>query len=223
MHYQINRDCVPYLLLCKCAPTTVERIPRSPHPHPLLVYMIQVLQGDSFKCVQDGFFPDKHDCWIYHICVGATHSVKACKEDLLFNPTKNECDWAMNVMALQRLRPKTLPLCLGQLQQRIQRRHRHDGGDADGHWYARFPLQPIGTDACLAFCRLDLDYRVTPFANASPSKNKHSPATGDSIFDYLCRSVDNDYIAHPTDCKRYAYCANSKRNRSEENIVDVTH
>jgi hypothetical protein len=47
--------------------------------------------------VKDGFFPDKKDCWIYHICVGTSHSVKACKEDLLFNPIKNECDWAMNV------------------------------------------------------------------------------------------------------------------------------
>jgi hypothetical protein len=37
------------------------------------------------------------------------------------------------------------------------------------------------------------------------------PSISDSIFEYLCRSVDNDYIAHPTDCKRYAYCANGKK------------
>lgn len=33
----------------------------------------------------------------------------------------------------------------------------------------------------------------------------------DSIFEYLCRTIDNDYVAHPTDCKRYAYCANGKK------------
>jgi len=59
--------------------------------------IIQLIKSETFKCVKDGFFPDKKDCWIYHICDGAAHSVKACKEELLFNPIKNECDWAMNV------------------------------------------------------------------------------------------------------------------------------
>lgn len=63
----------------------------------ILLSQISCVNGESFKCVKDGFFADKRDCWIYHICVGSTHSVKACKEDLLFNPLKNECDWAMNV------------------------------------------------------------------------------------------------------------------------------
>jgi hypothetical protein len=114
MHYQINRDFFPYLLFCKCAPTTTTITHTHTifsSPMSLVVSMIQVLQGDSFKCVQDGFFPDKHDCWIYHICVGTTHSVKACKEDLLFNPIKNECDWAMNVMVLHALHPKSISLC----------------------------------------------------------------------------------------------------------------
>jgi hypothetical protein len=31
-----------------------------------------------------------------------------------------------------------------------------------------------------------------------------------TFLDDLCQSIDNDYIAHPTDCKRYAYCANGK-------------
>lgn len=62
-----------------------------------LGFVIQLTKAVTFKCVKDGFFPDKKDCWIYHICVGTMHSVKACKEDLLFNPIKNECDWAMNV------------------------------------------------------------------------------------------------------------------------------
>jgi ribosome-associated toxin RatA of RatAB toxin-antitoxin module len=35
--------------------------------------------------------------------VGTTHSVKACKEELLFNPIKNECDWAMNVNAKNKI------------------------------------------------------------------------------------------------------------------------
>lgn len=63
----------------------------------IVVFLIPFTNSDTFKCVKDGFYPDKKDCWIYHICDGASHSVKACKEDLLFNPIKNECDWAMNV------------------------------------------------------------------------------------------------------------------------------
>lgn len=37
------------------------------------------------------------------------------------------------------------------------------------------------------------------------------PSITDSVFEYLCRSIDNDYVPHPTDCKRYAYCANGKK------------
>lgn len=50
-----------------------------------------------FKCTNDGFFPDKTDCWVYHICDGGTHSVRACEEDLFFNPKTGLCDWPMNV------------------------------------------------------------------------------------------------------------------------------
>ena len=50
-----------------------------------------------FKCTKDGFFPDKTDCWVYHICDGGTHSVRACEEDLFFNPKTGLCDWPMNV------------------------------------------------------------------------------------------------------------------------------
>lgn len=50
-----------------------------------------------FKCAQDGFFPDKTDCWVYHICDGGTHSVRACEEDLFFNAKTGLCDWPMNV------------------------------------------------------------------------------------------------------------------------------
>lgn len=45
---------------------------------------------------------------------------------------------------------------------------------------------------------------------------KESPTTDGSILDYLCQSVDNDFIAHPTDCKQYAYCANGKNRRDIE-------
>jgi hypothetical protein len=54
-----------------------------------------------FKCTTDGFFPDKTDCWVYHICDGGTHSVRACEEDLFFNPKTGLCDWPMNVECKQ--------------------------------------------------------------------------------------------------------------------------
>lgn len=54
-----------------------------------------------FKCVKDGFFPDKSDCWVYHICDGGTHSVRACEEDLIFNSKTGLCDWPMNVECKQ--------------------------------------------------------------------------------------------------------------------------
>ena len=50
-----------------------------------------------FKCTEDGFFSDATDCWIYHICIAGTHSVRACDEDLFFNPKTGQCDWPMNV------------------------------------------------------------------------------------------------------------------------------
>lgn len=59
--------------------------------------IIETTIADNFVCEKDGFFPDQRDCWLYHICVGNTHSVKACKDDLLFNPVKSACDWEMNV------------------------------------------------------------------------------------------------------------------------------
>lgn len=52
----------------------------------------------QFQCDQDGFFPDRHDCRLYHICVDGIHTVKTCDDELLFNPLKNECDWAINVI-----------------------------------------------------------------------------------------------------------------------------
>lgn len=54
-----------------------------------------------FKCTNDGFFPDKTDCWVYHICDGGTHSVRACEEDLYFNSKTGLCDWPMNVECKQ--------------------------------------------------------------------------------------------------------------------------
>jgi hypothetical protein len=51
-------------------------------------------------------------------------------------------------------------------------------------------------------------------AGDSLNRGKHPPRyppVSDSIFENLCQSVDNEYIAHPTDCKRYAYCANGKK------------
>ncbi|CAM4891981.1 unnamed protein product [Rotaria socialis] len=127
-----------------------------------IVIIIQTAIAENFECEKDGFFPDKRDCWIYHICVGATHSVKACKEDLLFNPIKNECDWAMNVHC------------------------NHTS-------YEDAPLATKPTHA------------LYPPDYTAPTRET---STHGSIFDYLCQSIDNDYIAHPTDCKQYAYCAN---------------
>jgi len=58
-----------------------------------------------FKCTEDGFFPDKKDCWVYHICDGGTHSVRACEEDLFFNPKTGLCDWPMNVDCKEAVKP----------------------------------------------------------------------------------------------------------------------
>lgn len=61
----------------------------------------------------------------------------------------------------------------------------------------------------------DMEYPMYPSsAGDSFNRGKYpstNPLLSDSIFEHLCRSVDNDYIAHPTDCKRYAYCANGKK------------
>ena len=85
--------------------------------------------------------------------------------------------------------------------------------------------------------RFALDYINANPSSAGDSPNKGGkqssrfPVISDSVFEYLCRSVDNDYVAHPTDCKRYAYCANGKRRdmfvvqfsspRARERPVDI--
>ncbi|CAF0819246.1 unnamed protein product [Adineta ricciae] len=127
----------------------------------LLIIAIQIQSGiaETFKCEKDGFFPDKRDCWLYHICVGSSHSVKACKDDLLFNPVKNECDWAMNVNCT----------------------NSHATTFAPPH------IPPSTSNAKI------------------PASDKLPDET---VLDYLCQSVANDYVAHPSDCKQYAYCAN---------------
>ncbi|CAF1259606.1 unnamed protein product, partial [Adineta steineri] len=128
------------------------------------ILILQTALAQNFKCEKDGFFPDKHDCWIYHICVGATHSVKACKDDLLFNPNKNECDWAMNVNCT----------------------HTSPGNNVSSTISTQNVVRP---------------------SDIVGNNNLAS----ESIFDDLCRSVDIGYVAHPTDCKQYAYCANGHR------------
>ncbi|UJR27800.1 hypothetical protein I4U23_009070 [Adineta vaga] len=142
-------------------------------------FILHLTQSETFKCVKDGFFPDKKDCWIYHICVGSSHSVKACKEDLLFNPEKNECDWAMNVNCTKRSYDDTLP------------------GTVPTHIF--YPPDYIYATPSSSYTGDNI--------NRGKNPSRYS-GTSEFIFEYLCRSVDNDFIAHPTDCKRYAYCAN---------------
>lgn len=66
-----------------------------------LLFLAIKMASSYFKCTTDGFFPDKTDCWVYHICDGGTHSVRACEEDLFFNPKTGLCDWPMNVECKQ--------------------------------------------------------------------------------------------------------------------------
>ncbi|CAF1080126.1 unnamed protein product [Adineta steineri] len=142
-----------------------------------LFLFIQLTKSETFKCVKDGFFPDKKDCWIYHICVGTTHSVKACKEDLLFNPNKNECDWAMNVNCSQRSYEDTLP--------------------------ATIPANGLSPPGSIYFNPSSAGENID-----RPKYLTRYPEMSDSILEHLCRTIDDGFIAHPTDCKRYAYCAN---------------
>jgi hypothetical protein len=62
--------------------------------------------------------------------------------------------------------------------------------------------------------RLDEPYSMFSSAGDGFLREKlpaRNPTITDTIFDYLCRSIDNDYVAHPTDCQRYAYCSNGKK------------
>jgi hypothetical protein len=47
--------------------------------------------------------------------------------------------------------------------------------------------------------------------NRAKYPSRYPTISDPSAFETLCQSVDNEYIAHPTDCKRYAYCANGKK------------
>lgn len=81
-----------------------------------MLVVIQATRAANFKCEKDGFFVDTQECWMYHICAGTTHSVKTCKDDLVFNPLKNDCDWAINVGRSRSIRARrSLLTVLGQL------------------------------------------------------------------------------------------------------------
>lgn len=134
-----------------------------------LVFFISIPIIKSFKCEKDGFFPDKNDCWVYHICVGTTHAIKSCKENLLFNPIKSECDWAINVIEIFIL--------------------------INNVFYLLIQVNCTSTSN---------EYR-RPIDGVNILVNDNN---NNSSFDYLCQLIDNDYVAHPTDCKQYAYCAN---------------
>lgn len=70
-----------------------------------VLFTFNTLTEAYFKCTEDGFFPDKKDCWVYHICDGGTHSVRACEEDLFFNSKTGLCDWPMNVDCKEAVKP----------------------------------------------------------------------------------------------------------------------
>lgn len=146
-----------------------------------------------FKCTKDGFFPDKTDCWVYHICDGGTHTVRACDEDLFFNPKTGLCDWPMNVECKQAQnavnKKPSSALSSGPASD-------HSAGNKTSH---KLPA-PFKTNHTTISSVLNNQLALT---NA-----EETPADSDteSLIESMCSKDDYGYIAYPKDCRRYIYC-----------------
>ena len=45
----------------------------------------------------DGYFPDRHNCRIYHICTSGVDTASVCAEGTSWDPIKRNCGWENTV------------------------------------------------------------------------------------------------------------------------------
>lgn len=134
-----------------------------------------------FKCTQDGFFPDKTDCWVYHICDGGTHSVRACEEDLFFNPKTGLCDWPMNVDCKQAPTKKTT------------------SSPKPKTITYKSKVSSNSTSSVVSETQI-----ITDNIEHGPDTDTEQSLPPEN--NNICSNEDYGYMPHPKDCRKYIYC-----------------
>ncbi|CAF1245111.1 unnamed protein product [Rotaria sordida] len=57
-----------------------------------------------FVCKADGYFPDRENCRIYHICTSGVDTAAVCGEGTSWDPVKKNCNWENTVQCKKGLR-----------------------------------------------------------------------------------------------------------------------
>ncbi|CAF5198483.1 unnamed protein product, partial [Rotaria magnacalcarata] len=57
-----------------------------------------------FVCKIDGYFPDRSNCRIYHICTSGVDTAAVCAEGTAWDPVKKNCGWENTVECKKGLR-----------------------------------------------------------------------------------------------------------------------
>jgi hypothetical protein len=52
----------------------------------------------------DGYFPDRQNCRIYHICTSGVDTAAVCGEGTAWDPVKKNCNWENTVECKKGLR-----------------------------------------------------------------------------------------------------------------------
>jgi chitinase len=166
-----------------------------------------------FKCTKDGFFPDKTDCWVYHICDGGTHTVRACDEDLFFNSKTGLCDWPMNVECKQPHHASNKkPASSSNLSKSTV------SSKSTANTPTTVTINESSSETTSNSGNSSSGSLVVPSSTAlsrstssstSAAAHVEEETSGDSeneMLESLCSKEDYGYIAYPKDCRRYIYC-----------------
>jgi hypothetical protein len=159
-----------------------------------------------FECKEgeDGLFEDEIDCWVYHICDGGTHIVRACEEDLFFNSETGLCDWPMNVKCKStESKIPFLPTAAASPLSSDEKTSKKQNEKYELNTNAN--TKPIDIDKLL-----NGDLNTVPLL---ATENTNIQITDSQIVNsknFGCKSSDYGYKRHPTDCRKYIYCQEGK-------------
>ncbi len=54
--------------------------------------------------IADGYYPDRQNCRIYHICTSGVDTASVCGDGTAWDPVKNNCNWENTVQCKKGLR-----------------------------------------------------------------------------------------------------------------------
>jgi hypothetical protein len=86
----------------------LDRVKREPAPFvckgKIFFILIIVLVYISLNFLADGYFPDRQNCRIYHICTSGVDTASVCGEGTAWDPIKKNCGWENTVECKKGLR-----------------------------------------------------------------------------------------------------------------------